>query len=180
MSTWNDGITGWNFGMKDSDYSWETRSPYTAYTHTDRRLYLPGDTVHIKSIIRENNTTLTIPEGKAFDITVTDPRGKIITTKRIKANAWGSIATSIEIDKQGTLGSYMVQVALADQSEYFIENGYTNFQVEIFKNPTFTAEVKLSSPEIENETLKYTTKEENKDPNTPWYEYAYTASMHIE
>lgn len=30
-----------------------------------------------------------------------------------------------------------------------IENGYTNFQVEVFKNPTFTAEVKLKSSDIE-------------------------------
>ncbi len=41
VSTWNDGITGWNFGLKDSDYSWETRGAYMSYLHTDRKLYLP-------------------------------------------------------------------------------------------------------------------------------------------
>ena len=25
VSTWNDGITGWNFGLKESDYRWDTR-----------------------------------------------------------------------------------------------------------------------------------------------------------
>ncbi|MBP6981565.1 hypothetical protein KBB25_02220, partial [Candidatus Gracilibacteria bacterium] len=40
VSTWNDGITGYNFGMKDSDYSYQTRAKYTSFLHTDRRLYL--------------------------------------------------------------------------------------------------------------------------------------------
>ncbi len=41
VSTWNDGITGYNFGIKDSDYSWSSRPEFTSYLHTDRRLYLP-------------------------------------------------------------------------------------------------------------------------------------------
>jgi uncharacterized protein YfaS (alpha-2-macroglobulin family) len=73
VSTWNDGITGWNFGLKESDYTWDNRSLYSAYIHTDRRLYLPGETVYIKAIMRKNEKSLTIPENEAFDITITDP-----------------------------------------------------------------------------------------------------------
>lgn len=72
MSTWNDGITGWNFGMKESDYGWDNRPLYSAYIHTDRRLYLPGETVHIKGILRKNEKSLTIPENEVFDILISD------------------------------------------------------------------------------------------------------------
>lgn len=72
MSTWNDGITGWNFGMKEADYGWDNRSLYSAYIHTDRRLYLPGETVYIKGYLRKNETSLTVPTGEEFDINISD------------------------------------------------------------------------------------------------------------
>ncbi len=73
MSTWNDGITGYNFGIKDSDYSYETRPEFTSYIHTDRRLYLPGEKVYLHAIIRQNSTSLTPPTDTSFDLVITDP-----------------------------------------------------------------------------------------------------------
>jgi len=40
-----------------------------------------------------------------------------------------------------------------NNTDTWISNAYTSFQVEIFKNPTFTAEVKLSSPEVKDGIL---------------------------
>jgi len=52
--------------------------------------------------------------------------------------------------------------------------------VEIFKNPTFTAEVKLSSPEVVDGTLNNLRKTDNNDPNTSWYENTYKSNFNIE
>ncbi|NRH21094.1 hypothetical protein HOO68_03555 [Candidatus Gracilibacteria bacterium] len=180
VSTWNDGITGWNFGMKESDYGWDNRPLYSAYIHTDRRLYLPGETVHIKAILRKNETSLTIPENETFEITVNDPEGKIVSTTRVKSNAYGSVTSSLEIGKDSPLGAYSIGIQSITDRDNWISNSYANFQVEIFKNPTFTAEVKLSSPEVTNGILSNIRKAENNDPNTNWYENTYKSNFNIE
>ena len=62
----------------------------------------------------------------------------------------------------------------------WITNAYTSFQVEVFKNPTFTAEVKLSSPEVTNGIINNIREVANNDPNTQWYEKAYKSNFSIE
>lgn len=179
VSTWNDGITGWNFGMKESDYGWDSRSAYSAYIHTDRRLYLPGETVYIKAIVRKNEFSLNIPENEVFNISINDPEWKNIITKQVIANSFGSISTSLVIDSGASLWAYQVMVeSLTDNN--WISNSYTSFQVEIFKNPTFTAEVKLSSPEVNNGIIGSIRKTPNQDPNYDWYENTYKSNFNIE
>jgi hypothetical protein len=62
----------------------------------------------------------------------------------------------------------------------WITNAYTSFQVEVFKNQTFTAEVKLSSPEVTNGIINNIREVANNDPNTQWYEKAYKSNFSIE
>jgi uncharacterized protein YfaS (alpha-2-macroglobulin family) len=182
VSTWNDGITGWNFGLKDSDYGWDNRSLYSAYTHTERRLYLPWDTVYIKSILRKNESTLTLPTGEMFDIVVTDPLGKVVNTIPVRSNVWGSVATSIVLPKDAPLGSYNVNIQRQWQTDgnNWISGGYTSFQVEIFSNPTFTASVTLSSPQVTKDMITGVREVKNNDQNNPWYEKAYKSEFSID
>ncbi len=180
VSTWNDGITGWNFWMKESDYWWESRPLYSSYVHTDRRLYLPWETVAIKAIMRKNESTLTIPENELFEISISDPEWKNISTSRIKANAFGSIASNFQINKDAPLGSYSITIQSANNNNTWISNSYTSFQVEIFKNPTFTAEVKLSSPEVVDWVLSNVRESTNDDSNSYWHDKKYSSKFTIE
>lgn len=179
MSTWNDGITGYNFGIKDSDYSWSSRPDFTTYIHTDRRLYLPGEKVYIHAIVRKNSASLQIPEDEIFDIAINDPLGREVKRATLKPNEFGSISLEYEIPKEGALGSYSVNVTSTNSLEY-IENGWSNFQVEVFKNPTFTATVDLKSPDLENDTIKDLRKTTNTDPYNPWYKDVYKGNFTIE
>lgn len=77
------------------------------------------------------------------------------------------------------MGSYSVNVASTNSLEY-IENGWSNFQVEVFKNPTFTATVDLKSPDLENDTIKDLRKTPNTDPYNPWYTDVYKGNFTIE
>ncbi len=180
VSTWNDGITGWNFGMKDSDYSWDTRGKYTTYLHTERRLYLPGETVHIHAIMRENNTALTIPQDTRFQIRVTSPLGAEIQNVVQKPNEFWTLSLSFDLDKGATLGSYNIQITVDGDDSQIVENGYASFQVEVFKNPTFTADVKLQSPDIENNLLLTLRKKQNTDANYPWYDDVYSTTFNLD
>ena len=122
VSTWNDGITGWNFGLKDSDYSWETRGQYLGYIHTDRKLYLRGEKVYIHAILRKNDASLVPPEGENFTVKVTNPLGVEIESRTIKANEFGTVSLDFDLDKASALGSYMVQVMSEQGDSYGIEN----------------------------------------------------------
>lgn len=179
VSTWNDGITGYNFGMKDSDYSYASRSKYTSYLHPDRKLYLPGEKVYIHAIIRENSTSLQIPKDKNFDLVISDPMGKEMKRVTMKPNEFGALATDFMLPKDAPLGSYMMNLTSSDNSEY-VENGYSNFQVEVFKNPTFTASIDLKSGDIEDNYIKALRKKENTDTNNPWYKDVYTGNFTME
>jgi uncharacterized protein YfaS (alpha-2-macroglobulin family) len=180
VSTWNDGITGWNFWMKDSDYSWNTRPEFSAYIHTDRRLYLPWEKVYIHAVIRRNASKLEIPQGEKFDITVTDPIGLEIKKITQIPNEYGTIFFDLDLDKNASLGSYTVNIARSNDSIGYIAGGYTNFQVEVFKNPTFTADVSLASPDVDSGVLTNLRKIENTDPSNPWYTSVYQSKFALE
>jgi alpha-2-macroglobulin len=179
VSTWNDGITGYNFGIKDSDYSWESRPEFTTYLHTDRRLYLPGEKVYIHGIIRKNNNNLMLPLEDTFDLVVNDPLGREVKRSTLKPNEFGSIGLEYDLPKSTPLGSYILSLTSTNSAES-IQNGYSNFQVEVFKNPTFTATVELKSPDLENDMIKDLRKTNNTDPYNPWYNDVYNGNFTIE
>ncbi len=98
--------------------------------------------------------------------------GREIRRTTLKANEFGSISTEYDLPKDASLGSYNVNITNTRASEY-VENGFTNFQVEVFKNPTFTASVTLKSPDLEGESLRNLRKESNTDPYSPWISDVY-------
>jgi alpha-2-macroglobulin len=179
VSTWNDGITGYNFGIKESDYSYQSRGRYTSYIHTDRKLYLPWEKVHIHAIIRENLSSLTPPKDEEFDVTITDPLGRETGRQTVKASEYGSLSIDYTIPKDGSLGLYSVNIISKDTSLY-IENSYTSFQVEVFKNPTFTSTVELKSPDLVEGAIPDLRKVTNTDPYSPWYSDIYKGDFTIE
>lgn len=182
VSTWNDGITGWNFWLKEYDYSWDSRPPLSAYIHTDRRLYLPGDKVYIHAILRKNDTKLTIPVDTPFQARITDPLWTIVKEWTYKANDYGSIAFDFTLPTDAHLGSYSINIEPVENSGwyYMISNSWSNFQVEVFKNPTFTAEVSLRSPDIDWDTLLNLREQSNTDPSSPWYSKVYESTFSLE
>jgi uncharacterized protein YfaS (alpha-2-macroglobulin family) len=179
VSTWNDGITGYNFGIQDSDYSWMSRGRYTSYLHADRRLYLPGETVHIHAILRENTSSLTIPRDATFDLSITDPLGREVQKTTLNPNDFGAISLDLTLPKDTPLGSYNMSISPTNSTDY-IENSWGNFQVEVFKNPTFTATVELKSDDIQDGSVKNLRKIHNTDPYSPWYDDVYTGDMTIQ
>lgn len=181
VSTWNDGITGWNFWLKESDYAWDTRPEYSAYIHTDRRLYLPWEKVYVHAILRKNDATLAIPTS-SFVVQVTDPSGVEIKNVTMQPNEYGTLSFDFSLDKEASLWSYNVNITPFENINQFgyVSNGYTSFQVEVFKNPTFTAKVELKSPDIEDGYVTTLRKKVNTNPDTPWYTDVYNSVIALE
>lgn len=119
-SKWNGGITPWNFGYtlnsgwwygegNDQDAlsldAWGEVKSYMGHSFTERRLYLPGETVHYKAIMRHAGS-LTLPVGKKFELVVQDSSGKEILKKPVSVSTQGSIIESFDLDANAALGSY--------------------------------------------------------------------------
>ena len=117
-SKWNGGISGWNFGYTTGWGWWYGESQNmdaielnrwggvepSLYSHsyTDRKLYLPGEAVYIKSVVR-NSENLSIPVNKELTLKVIDPKGKESATSIHKINEYGSITKRIDLEDDAIL-----------------------------------------------------------------------------
>ncbi len=139
---------------------WDEAEPslYT-HTYTDRKLYLPGEQVHLKSVVRNSNN-LSIPVGKELRYVVKDPKGKDAGEFTLTLNEYGSMTRTITLKQDAVLGSY--QVFLYDGEENV---GQTGFSVEVFKNPKFKNEVMLQTTGLNEELLENVTETEE---TTDW------------
>ena len=178
VSTWNDGIAPWNFWFDTSDtrYYYGSLQRYNAYIHTDRMLYLPGEEVYIHGILRENNGKLVVPKNKNYTVTVTDSFWKTLSSQAVQINEFGSFSVKSPLPKEADMGTYTVQLIGETPDTSYIPGGYTNFQVEIFKNPTFQITVDAEWIELDNGVIAVK-KEANKDVSNWWYESVYNGAF---
>ena len=84
------------------------------------------------------------------------------------------------LSSDAALGSYSVSLQSVRDPNTYVTNGYTNFQVEIFTNPTFTAEVQLSSPQVTSGVINNIREVANIDTAHPWYDKSYQSNFTIE
>lgn len=79
-----------------------------AFIYGDRDLYRPGDTVHIKSIVRDRNwQPLT---GVPYLLRVLLPNGKVFLSRKGVLSDQGSLETNLKLPDAAVTGSYAIQV----------------------------------------------------------------------
>jgi len=78
-----------------------------SHSYPDRKLYLPGEQVHIKSIVR-NSQDLSVPVGKQLTLKIKDPKGKDAGEFPLTTNEYGSITRTIALGDDAILGNYQV------------------------------------------------------------------------
>lgn len=164
-SQWNGGIAPSNFwytvnswygnsyslnGDNLSTYQWQGEDrKYLSHIFTDRVLYIPGETVMIKAVIRKS-LNLTAPKDEHFSVVVTDPQGKEIQRSDVVANEFGSVFASILLDKKLSLWAYSIWIFDLQGMEI----NRTGFSLEVFKNPKFTTEIKLQTQWLKGENVE--------------------------
>jgi len=138
------------------------------FTFTDRPLYGPGDTVHFKSIIRDDkDAEYSIPAGSAF-VTLSAGGGeteyKVERTFPISAD--GTISGDFDL-KDAPLGYYSLQVQTGRDKSNNQKNiygdytgvsdySYTSFQVEYYRKPKLFLEASTNTSIVSAGTpIKY-------------------------
>ncbi|MGA9061495.1 MAG: MG2 domain-containing protein [Terracidiphilus sp.] len=131
-------VTPWSYNFSANGAPQER-----AYIYTDRPVYRPGHTVHIKGIVRrEQNDTLVLPDERTLTLRVTGPDDKIVFNKELPFSAHGTVAADFDLDSDAALGYYSI-----DFNGNF-ESGSGSFYVEDYKKPEYQVTVKPTVPRV--------------------------------
>lgn len=126
-------VTPWsyNFGQQNQRQA-------RAYIYTDRPVYRPGHTVHIKAIVRlKKDDALQLPEGWTPTLEVTDSNGTTVFSKDITLSAHGTLSADLTLPSDAGLGYYSINLGDAGVG------GGGSFYVEEYKKPEYQVTVKV-------------------------------------
>jgi uncharacterized protein YfaS (alpha-2-macroglobulin family) len=129
---------------------------YDAFIYGDRDIYRPGETVHISTIIRDEDWK--VPGRIPIKLKFVAPNGKVFTTIKKTLNQYGSFVADIKLPAAAPTGGYSAEV-------YTTTDVYLNsakIKVEEFVPDRIKVKVSASKKDIYlNEQLKITVQANN-------------------
>jgi uncharacterized protein YfaS (alpha-2-macroglobulin family) len=130
----------------DVDYSEDEDSAsdsVRAFVFTERGVYRPGETVHLKGIVRDSRPgQKALASGIKVRVSVKDAREREFLTKTVTLSTLGSFAEDVVLP-EGVLGFYTIALHLPNPDGE-IEIATHEFQVEEFKPNAF--EIVIGEP----------------------------------
>lgn len=102
---------------------------------TDRAVYRPGQTVRFGAVayLREGDRFEVVPRFEAW-ARLFDVNRRVVDSVRLETDAFGAAGGSLKLPAAGLTGRFLVRM------EWQGRTFQTDFQVEEYKRPTFTAE----------------------------------------
>lgn len=132
-------FSSWSFGVQNDTVPKEFA--LRGFLHSDRGLYRPGDTVHLRGLARllKLNGGLFVPAPAEAEVTVSDPRDQELVRRTIPLSRFGGFSFDHVLSEVAPLGDYRIRARLpyGEFSE--------TFTVEEFRPATF--EVELTAKE---------------------------------
>ncbi|HTP07243.1 MAG TPA: MG2 domain-containing protein, partial [Anaerolineae bacterium] len=139
-----------NEWMQGGWYGWWEPRPKAqttrSYIYTDRPIYRPGQTVHVKVITRYDNDAIYSRIPLEWDVIVRlrDARDNVIATKTLHVNEYGTLDTSFDLAEGGTLGEYHIETQIKDDVQR------QAFKVEEYRKPEFEVTLQTDRTNIVN------------------------------
>lgn len=132
---------GWNNSPGFADR--EDRNYEFVELFTDRSLYRPGQAIHVKGIayhayppMRDFHTW----GNESVVLTLVDPNGKEVASKRLRTNKWGSFAHTFTAPSDRLTGAYRVQARSLPRAAVGATGvADKTVNVEEYKRPKFEA-----------------------------------------
>lgn len=145
----------WHFNLNTS-YESPWQKYHRCFVFSDRPLYKPGDTAHLKALVRvENGDSLTLPKKSVTGtLRIRDPDYRIIREEKVTFSANGSWAGSYEMPATGATGWYNAQLEF-DSGNPDDENssGYLSFRVDEYRPNSFEVKLDDSKLAVEDERI---------------------------
>lgn len=101
--------------------------------YTDRRIYRPGQTVHVAALAYNHNSETkrsVALSGKTVTLTLRDANYKEVAKQKVVTDGFGMASADFALPAACLPGSFSVRCD-------FGNNGFTSFSVEEYKRPTF-------------------------------------------
>jgi hypothetical protein len=153
---WNDGLQTWNFNLFQGRPSPEGRGGRArGFIQTDRGLYRPGETVHLRGLVRVVRPEgLRPPSEKQVQLTIEDPRGEELLTRAVTLSPYGGFSLDLPLSPEARLGDYDVKATLKGakgEAATFRDH----FSVEEYRPATFELRMNASKKSYQlGETIK--------------------------
>jgi alpha-2-macroglobulin len=102
------------------------------YVYTDKPIYRPGHTVHIKGFLRWRSHGALQPfDAPDAEIRVSDTTDKVIFRQRRKVDAFGGITADLPLSAGVALGGYSIAILVGDEA------ASGGFEVQEYRKPEF-------------------------------------------
>jgi uncharacterized protein YfaS (alpha-2-macroglobulin family) len=102
------------------------------YIYTDKPVYRPGHTVHLKAVLRwRDHDVLTKFDRPTAEVSVTDVNDKVVFRQSLPIDEFGAVQVSLPLPPGGVLGNYTVRVATGDQQ------ALGSFEVQEYRRPEY-------------------------------------------
>jgi hypothetical protein len=130
-TNWNNGVQIWNFGVPEDRGGGAVR--VRGFLQSDRGIYRPGDTVHLRGLLRVVDATggMRLPKQHRVRVTIEDPRGGSLVEEELPLSAFGGFHRDLRLASEARLGDYVVTGTIEGQT--FRER----FAVEEYRPRTF-------------------------------------------
>ncbi len=136
-------ITPNNFYYYDEDSG--NGSGLEAYIYTDRPVYRPGHTVHIKAIVRrEKDDKIILPAEKTVRMRVIGDSDNVLLQKDLPVSAHGTVTADFALAPDAALGYTRIELTVDGKN---IQGG-GNFYVEEYKKPEYKVTVTPTAPRV--------------------------------
>jgi hypothetical protein len=153
---WYEGHMGWEFNLP-VDHS--PSLPVTGVVWTDRGVVRPGESLHVKAVLRRQEArSLRLPQALKVALVVRNARGEDAVVRDLALDRWGAGETEITVPASAPLGRWTVLVgaAYARDRRTFTEPGAVtvpeeawrsawtvegSFRVAEFRRPKFRVQV---------------------------------------
>jgi uncharacterized protein YfaS (alpha-2-macroglobulin family) len=113
-------------------YTSEPLRQLVGYIYTDKPIYRPGHTVHIKAVLRWRERDALIPfNQKSAEIAVRDLNDKVVFRQDVVPDGFGAVHASFRVPDTAALGAYDIRVASGELQA----NG--GFEVQEYRRPEF-------------------------------------------
>jgi uncharacterized protein YfaS (alpha-2-macroglobulin family) len=144
---WTGGIETWQFDGVSHDWSGKKER---GFLFTDRGTYRPGDTVHVKGVLREAGAKgLQMPSTKSVHVRLRDGRWNDIWTDTLPINDFGSFNFDLPVSTDAPLGSYTVEARVGNTSFQ------VDFLVEEYRVRSLEATVTAGSSQMAGKPIEF-------------------------
>ncbi|HWI19128.1 MAG TPA: MG2 domain-containing protein, partial [Vicinamibacterales bacterium] len=115
--------------------AWTLQQPareLAAYIYTDKPIYRPGHTVHLKAILRwRQMDALAKFDRPEAEVVVADANDKVVFRRQVKLDGFGAVTASFPVPATAALGGYTIRVQSGDAI------GSGGFEVQEYRKPEF-------------------------------------------